>query len=947
MTSNHRVDIVVGVRDMASSALRGIESSLNNMNKGFSNAGSFFNTFSRGLESAIGQMDKLANSMYKFNMYTSSLQRNLQNVTMLGVGAAGALAIQGTQQALSYDYKMRTMQSRMGVGDSARENISNFVLNDPSMKTAYKPTDIADMGITLGQAGISSAPDMKALMKSVSYFAESVDAVPDQAAEMVIAAAKGFGISMQNSQDITDKLTVALNQSLLQVDELPHAIGELAGRANMYGQSLDSSLTAIMTMRNQGVDAAQGSQNFLHALTSASRIGNDQTLYKKTEGYFSSLGVTDAIFNPDTRQLKEFPDLIADMQKALIKQGFVNPKYKSEVKDEASFQSYLDKNGGIAPKDFWDSEKAMPLITRVFGSAGTAPILAGLQSQFQATDANGNPTGKMYYGADALKQMYNQVHDSSGAVDQTHATIAESGQYQLQVLGGAWQAAQIKLLDGLVPLIKTGAEQVSNIFNPNPRGMRTPGQPENLENYEPYKSPFDVMREAVKQTSAGYNKDGHTTIGGIVNTVGNGVVNGAQIATTMPKMFNQIGGAFNKDIISGHWGSNLLEFPMDIVNNGIKFISDLVKANKSFNDEVKKLPKDLQDPAQLMETLTKGGIVLMVSGVIAKTIELGVRGVSGLLTAGKTVFNLSKLITDFLMDKDTTGKGSAIGKALGSTMGITANIVNVYGKVVNGGGGSSIPGGANSTAAKAAEKEGEAAAEQAGQSALKSFAGKVGPWALLGSNIALLAGSAYVVSHPKETNQMVMKNPVQKVVSQSPLSNQSDKKIDEMYDIMKNPSKIGGSSKIVPKQTPFVKFSTDKGSDATTGTLATPGNWKWVDDLGKKFMHMFPDNQAAKSQKEKDEAAKAYSETAKQIPKVTTSIVDGFGAANNKLQNLKLQNAVSVVVQPPQVHVTGVPNATVTTSGASSFSTRDSQGSGGTTAYDRMNEIMQRRIGWR
>jgi TP901 family phage tail tape measure protein len=962
-SSNHKVDIVVGVKDLASSALRNIQNSFNNIGRGLNSAGTFMGAFTRNLDSAITKLDGLANSMYKFNMYTSSLQRNLQNITAIGAVAAGAIAVQGTKSALDYDYKMRTMQSRMGTTNAVRQNVSNYVLNSPDMKTAYKPTDIADIGIVLGQAGINTAQDMKSLMKSVSYFAESVDAAPDQAAEMVVAAAKGFGVSMKNSQQITDKLTVALNQSLLHVEELPHAIGELAGRANMYGQSFDSSLTALMTMRNQGVSAAQGSQDFLNAMRNVSRIGNDSTLYKKTMGYFQDLGINDAIFDPVTRKLKEFPDLIDDIEKAMVKQGFTNPRYN--IKSQSDYENFLAANNGVAPSDFWDSMKAMPLISRVFGAAGTAPIIAGLQTKYDAVDANGNPTGQTYYGASALKQMYNQVHNSDGAVDQTHATIAESGKYQLEVLGNAWQTAQIKLLDGLVPLIKTGAEQLSNLFNPS-QISRGPGQPLDAAMYE-QTNPFKEMKKALDQTVQGYEKSGHPIIASTLNTLGNGAIGGIQIGQTMPQMFKPIMDAFTKDITNGKWGTNIATFPMSIVKNGIKFITDLFKANKEFNDAVKNLPTDLQDPAKLIETVTKGGIALMVSGVIIKTIELGIRGVSGLLKTGKTAANLSKAILGALMDKEAgpAGVGGTVAKALGSNMNIKANIVNVYGATVNGKGGGTTPGVGGGTATRTAAQEGERAAESAGQSALKSFASKVGPWALLGSNIALAAGSAYVLTHPKETNQMIEKNPIQKAVSQSPLAPQTDKKIDEMYNILKDPSKYKGpkapgSTELKPTKNSNFFIPTvvkDKPSAASGATLADS---KTTNALFSKLEKLASDN-FGKSKADKDPGA--YKEFVKNYNQITSTvkegtgnmsnaIVSGFNTANTKLQNIKLNNQVAVNVAPPSVVVSGnIPKEflTVKSSGSTGFTTTGGSPQGdmkANAAMNRLNTINQRRIGW-
>jgi hypothetical protein len=755
---------------------------------------------------------------------------------------------------------------------------------------------------------------------------------------MVISAAKGFGISMQNSGQITDKLTIALNKSLLHVEELPHAIGELAGRANQYGQSFDSSLTALMTMRDQGMSAAQGSQDFLHALQSASKIGNDTVLYKRTKSYFTSLGVTDGIFNKDTRQLKEYPELIADMEKAMINQGYINPKYKKGITDEKTFHDFLAKNGGVAPKDFWDSQKAMPLISKVFGAAGTAPILMGLQSKYEEVNKEtGEKTGKVYYGADALRQMYKDVKNSDGAVNDTHKIIAESGAYQLKVLSGAWDAAQIKLMDGMVPLIKTGAEALTKVFNPGKKeASREPGQPLNMEDYEPYKSPFTTVREALKETVKGYKNTGHPFIAGTLDTVGNAAINGAQISTTMPSVAKQIGGAFSKDIVKADWGDSLIEFPWHIVKNGIKFVSDIVKANKDFDDAVKELPENLQDPAKLMEGIIKGGIVLMVTGAVIKTIELGVRGVSLAMKGTKIATSLTESILGLFTGKKD-GKGGGLSKLLGNNMAIKANIVNVYGTAVNGGAGAAGAGARTAGAAGTAATAGSAASKIG---RVASFGLRYGGPIAIGADLVsgALGGPSFIKSAAQS--------------KYNPLNPHTEEKINEMHKILKDPSKANTGKKqaeIVPESNFFKpKANTDKGGNITSSGTLGSGSWKPViDDLKgavNKFTNLFP---KGKSEKEQQAEAGKIVEAAKSGSLViNSSILDGFSQANSKLQNIKLQNAVSVVVQPPQVNVSGNIDSIlkVKSQGSSSFSSRAEQGG---TAWDRMQALNQRRNGWR
>lgn len=905
-TGNHKVSIVVGVKNLASGPLNSIQKSFNSMTKSMSTVGTFMGAFNRNLDSTIHKMDRLANSMYKFNMYTSSLQRGIGNIGLAGGAIAGGIAYQGTKNALQFDYKTHIMQSRMETSPQVRKQIEDYILKDLNNKVAYKPTDLADMGIILGQAGINNAPDMKAMLKTVSYFSEAVDAVPEQAAEMVISAAKGFGISMANSSTITDKLSVALNKSLLHVEEMPHALGELSGRANMYGQSLDSSLVALMTMRDQGMPAAQASQDLLHSLTQASRIGNDDMLFKRTAGWFKQMGIGEGIFNKDTRKLKEYPELIADVEKAMVSKGFANPKYN--IKSTDDYYKFLSKNGGKAPSDFWDSMKASPLLTKIFGSAGMAPILMGLQSKYEeVNDETGKKTGKVYYGSEALKRMKADVKNSDGAVQKTHDIVADSGLFQLQVLGGAWEGVQSEFLTQIIPIIKTGAEQLSNWMGGKKSG-----------------SGLDKFDKAVKEAADNFRKKGNNATADIIETTGKGIVNGARISTTLPSTFNQIGKSFGKNIAHADWGSNLIEFPWHIVKNGISFINDIVKSNEEFNAAVAKLPKDLQDPAKLISTLIKGGIVLLVTGAVVKTIELGIRGVSAALKGAKLATSLTETVIKWLTGNSKTG-GSAVGKLLGS-QNINANIVNVFGKTINSGGTGSIPGIPGGKSTKGGKLP----------TAL-SKGGKIATFMKNGVPLAIAMDIASGAMGGPSVTKSAMES------KYNPLNPHTDEKINRMHKVLNNPSLIGPKkTELVPVtegniiekiKSFFIPKTVHTKSNAATDPYVITDKLNYKGFLSKEVKN------------ELKESMKNYPYTDKPDT-FNQSIVSGFNTAAEKIQNLKLQNNLSVNVAPPQVNVSGdlKDYIKVTSNGSSSFTTREKSNE---TAWERTNNIMHRRLGWR
>jgi hypothetical protein len=324
----------------------------------------------------------------------------------------------------------------------------------------------------------------------------------------------------------------------------------------------------------------------------------------------------------------------------------------------------------------------------------------------------------------------------------------------------------------------------------------------------------------------------------------------------------------------------------------------------------------------------------MVTGAVVKTIELGIRGVSIALKGTKLATNLTTSILGLITGKE---KGTGvIGKALGQNMAIKANIVNVYGGVVNGKGGAPVPGGGTVTTV---EREAQQAAQKGGL--LK----RVLPY----GTMALKYGVPLAIAGDVASGAMGGPSITKKIVQSqyNPLNNQSDKKIDEMYHIMKDPSSYTGPRNTELKgNSSFVKpkMAHSKTNAATDRNSILSKNTPDSNYLVRKIMSLFPKNQPNSSK----EFMNNYNEAIKKLPENTYvlsgAIVKGFNNANDKLQNLKLNNAIDIVVQPPQVNISGTMDAStikVETTGSTSFQKRENSSS-----RNRGYEIMQRRIGW-
>lgn len=708
---NHRVGVTVSVTDNATNPLSRISRQMQKMSRDFSSISATLGTFANTLNSSIRNMDRMANSLYRFNMYTSSIQRNMRNVAMIGVGAASYMGVQSTNRAIDYDFKIAKMQTRMGASDAVRQDISDFILNDLNLRVSYRPTDIADLGIIFGQSGIKRADDMKTLLGAATYFSEAVDAIPEEAGRMIITAANGFDLSLQNASEVTDKLAFALHNSLLTVEELPHMLGQVSGRAKMYGQSLESTLIAVMTARDMGMPAAQASQNLLHGLGQLSLGGNLELLWPKRRSYFEQLGIDDSFFDLEKRQLKEFPYLIQAFEESMAKQGFMPER------DE--MYRMIEENDGRIPDGLFDRMESSALVARVLGRAGMTPIIMGMAARHEEVDPQtGLPTGKVYYGSDALIKIYEDMRKAEGYVDEAHSVMLRTAQRQLEILGGAWEATQIKYLENILPAIRSGAIELTNLLG----GDVT----ESLEvlgyDFEKGTTALDRWSRSVKE-SANNMREMSPFLGDVVETIGDFSVSAIRIGEATIPTFRQANKAAYDNITSANWGESLWSLPYYAVKNGFGFIMDIVAENEEASAAIANLPEELQQHGELTRKMIQGGLVLAASGAIIKILELAIRAASVTLKGTRGAVLLGKAIID-LITGTISDKG--VKDAIKSTMTVNANVVNVYGKTINDGG------------------DGDVIVGGDGKKDKKSKGGKnkplIGPWGW----VALGAGSYYI-----------------------------------------------------------------------------------------------------------------------------------------------------------------------------------------------------------
>jgi TP901 family phage tail tape measure protein len=171
----------------------------------------------------------------------------------------------------------------------------------------YGPQQLAEMYRELGAAGLNTQQILKT-SPDIMDFATAAMIDQAEAAQAVIAAIKSFGLTFDDTREITDAFTEAMNRTTLGGRDLVYALASVGSVAGKFGQSLEQTLAAVAALKDAGAsaqDAATSVKSAILALVNPS---------KEAAEIMDALGIE--IYDNSGR-MKQWSDIVAEFERGL------------------------------------------------------------------------------------------------------------------------------------------------------------------------------------------------------------------------------------------------------------------------------------------------------------------------------------------------------------------------------------------------------------------------------------------------------------------------------------------------------------------------------------------------------------------------------------------------------------------------------------------------------
>lgn len=160
----------------------------------------------------------------------------------------------------------------------------------------------------LGSAGLSATEQIDAFVP-VAKMAKALTQDMGSAAERTVDIMKGFNISFEKTEYVTDVLTKTVTSSNQVFEQLGDALSYVAGVSRMFNNTLEDTNAALMIMADVGIKGAKAGVVMRRALTNLA-APTSQIRAKMDE-----FGVS--IYDSMTGKMKPFVQLVGEISDAL------------------------------------------------------------------------------------------------------------------------------------------------------------------------------------------------------------------------------------------------------------------------------------------------------------------------------------------------------------------------------------------------------------------------------------------------------------------------------------------------------------------------------------------------------------------------------------------------------------------------------------------------------
>lgn len=366
----------------------------------------------------------LNNEESKFKKFGNKLENAAKKTAKMaaaGMATVGAGAVMFTkssiQEGLDFDKAMSQVAATLGKSTDEVQDLSKFA-REMGSKTAFSATEAAEALNYMALAGYDSEKSMR-MLPTVLNLAAAGNIDLAKASDMVTDAQSALGLSIEETEQLVDKMAKTSSKTNTSVEQLGEAYLTVGGTAKMMSSgSIDATTElsmALGVLADNGIKGSEGGTMLRNVLLSLSAPTD------KAKEALDGLGIS--VYDAEGN-MRDLPDILADINEA------------TKGMTQAQRTDFLNT---------------------VFNKRDLKAIEALL-----GTDM------------DRWKELYDEIGDAEGAAEKMAATQLDNLEGDLTIFKSALSEAKISLSDKLAPTLRwvvqratTYVSRLTQAFNEN------------------------------------------------------------------------------------------------------------------------------------------------------------------------------------------------------------------------------------------------------------------------------------------------------------------------------------------------------------------------------------------------------------------------------------------------------------------------------------------------
>jgi len=351
-------------------------------------------------------------SLAKATLSTQGFSASLGNVAKkaalgglaaaaVGVAAIGAAAVAvGVKAATAFAGFEKSLSQIEGLVGIAHDEVVGFgdAIKELSVVTATGPQELAEAMFFITSAGLEGAEALDALEVSAKASAAGLGETA-VIADVVTSAMNAYGPAIGGAAEATDVLVAAVREGKAAAPELAGSLGRVIPIASQMGVTFDQVGAAVAAMTRVGLDAAESSTALRSILNSLLAPGNDA-------------------------------------KKALQEVGLSAAGLRDELRNKGLFETLQTLTVAFDGQD--------EATSRVFGNVRA---LTGVMSL-------------MGSNADATRDIFDELANSTGSLDTAFGVAAETGAFAFEQAKARIDVALLDVGETILPKLADALETI-------------------------------------------------------------------------------------------------------------------------------------------------------------------------------------------------------------------------------------------------------------------------------------------------------------------------------------------------------------------------------------------------------------------------------------------------------------------------------------------------------